>query len=542
VEGAWRQVITRDQVSRAADLMRREKCRRSLLEFVAVMWHVLEPGRPFKRGWALGAICEHLQAATMGQIRDLVVNCPPGMGKSFLLALLTAYEWGPLGRPWLRYVTASYAHNLTRRDNKRVRAIVTHPSFQEAWGEGAIADGTRCRPGEESCDGCGRTVADHPNLGCLEYRGLMPACLPNPGQQSVDLVATQSTGFRLASSIGGQIMGERGDRKLLDDPNRTDAPDSLAELNAALQFVTEVWGTRDNDPMTSVSILIQQRVHMLDVTGHKTRNGLYDAWLCLPMRFDETRRCQVLVTGFVDRRSAGELLFEERYPVEEVDRLEKEMRSHGGEFAVAGQMQQDPVPRGGGLFKRDWFKILDPWQVPQGGRAVRGWDLAASDGKRSAHTAGSRIRRHPSGLLVVESVVQRQLTPGPRDHWMREVALEDGLAVQQDFPQDPGQAGKSQKASIVSGPFEGMDAVSSLETGDKPSRALPFAIQAENGNVALVRAAWNEAFLVQGEQFTKGAASDMIDATSRAYANILRNRPALLPSPPELVPQAPLMR
>jgi predicted phage terminase large subunit-like protein len=535
-------VITSDQVRRAADLMRRERCRRSLLEFVATMWYVLEPGRPFKRGWAIGAICDHLQAVAEGYIRDLIINVPPGMGKSFLLALFTAWEWGPLGRPWLRYVTASYAHNLTRRDNKRVRAIITHPAFQEAWGEGAIADGTRCRPGEEECEVCLEPIARHPTPGCPAYVGLVPACLPNPGQQSVDLVATQSTGFRLASSIGGQIMGERGDRKLLDDPNRTDAPDSLAELNSALQFISEVWATRDNDAMTSAEILIQQRVHMLDVTGHKLRNGLYDAHLCLPMRFEESRRCQVRVTGFSDPRAAeGELLFPERFPEPEVDRLEAVMKSWGGEFAVSGQMRQDPVPRGGGLFKRTWFKVLKPWEVPEGGRSVRGWDLAASDEAVSAFTAGSRLRRHTSGLIIVESVVQRQLTPGPRDHWMRQVALGDGKVVQQDFPQDPGQAGKSQKAALVAGPFEGMDAVSSPETGDKATRALPFAVQAENGNVAIVEAEWNEAFLTQAEQFLRGAKSDMIDATSRAYANILRNRSALLPSAPELVPVAPLM-
>jgi predicted phage terminase large subunit-like protein len=482
------------------------------------MWSVLEPGREFKRGWVLGAMCEVMEAVHLGQLRDVIMNVPPGMGKSHLLAAFTAWEWGPRGMPHLRYVTVSYAHNLTRRDNRRVRSIVRSDAYQAAWGSGALEDGSRRAPD---------AVAADPRP---------PACLLTRGQQSVDLVATTGTGFRLASSIGGQVMGERGDRTFLDDPNRTDRTDSLAELNAALQFVTETLPTRQNDADKSVEVLIQQRTHVLDVTGHKLRHGLYDVHLCLPMEYDPARACSVPSIGFSDpRREPGELLFPERFPQREVEKLKTTLRSWGGNFAVSGQFEQRPVPRGGGMLKRSWFKVADSWEIPQGGRAVRGWDLAASDAPGSAYTAGVRLRRHPSGLIVVESALQRQLTPGLREAWMREVALGDGPGVQQDYPQDPGQAGKTQKAALASGAFEGMDARSDVESGSKASRLLPFAVQAENGNVVLVRADWNEDFLSQAENFLKGARSDIMDGTSRAYANLLRNAPPPPPAGPELV-------
>jgi len=510
---------TIDQARRSGDLLRNEWARRRLIEFWAAMWSILEPKREFVRNWSIGAMCEFMEAVHMGHILDGIMNVPPGTGKSFLFALFTCWEWGPRGEPWKRYVTASYSHDLTRRDNKRVRTIVNSDVFQEAWGTGAVRDGVRCDPDDWT-----------------EESELPPACLPIPGQQSVDLIGTASTGFRIATSIGGQVMGQRGDRILLDDPNRTDQVDSLAGLHRALQFVTEVLPTRKNDDKCA-EVLVQQRTHVLDVTGHKLRHGLYDAHLCLPMRFERDRRCSIILPGykFEDPRvEEGELLFEERFPRHEVDRLEKKMKSWGGIFAVSGQMQQSPVPRGGGMFKRDWFKVVKPWDVPEGGRRVRGWDLAASESENDAATAAVLMRRTPGGFIVIETAVQRHLSPGPREAWMKGIVTHDGPSVQQDFPQDPGQAGKTQRAALVAGPFNGADVRSSVESGSKERRAFPLAVAAENGLVLLVEGAWNEDFLSQAEDFLRGARSDLMDAASRAYANIVRNTPPPPPTGPQL--------
>lgn len=56
----------------------REYCARSLANFVKRGWHVLEPGAELKWGWALDAICEHLEAVHHGQILKLLANVPPG--------------------------------------------------------------------------------------------------------------------------------------------------------------------------------------------------------------------------------------------------------------------------------------------------------------------------------------------------------------------------------------------------------------------------------------------------------------------------------
>ncbi len=156
---------------------------RSLLEFAQLMWPVLEPGRTLIRGWAVEAICEHLEAITRGDFNRLLINVPPGCMKSLTTNVLwPAWEWGPRHRPWLRYVTMAYAQSLTVRDNRRTRMVVTSEPYQRGWGD------------------VFQFSEDEANRVKL---------------------STDKTGFKLASSVSGSVMGERGDRNILDDPNNT---------------------------------------------------------------------------------------------------------------------------------------------------------------------------------------------------------------------------------------------------------------------------------------------------------------------------------
>ena len=74
----------------------RELSRRSLADFAKLAWHVLEPSTPLRWGWALDAICQHLEAVTKGEIKRLLMNVPPGTMKSLLTGVIfPAWEWGP---------------------------------------------------------------------------------------------------------------------------------------------------------------------------------------------------------------------------------------------------------------------------------------------------------------------------------------------------------------------------------------------------------------------------------------------------------------
>lgn len=117
----------------ALQKVRAELARRSLLEFTRQAWPILEPGVAMKQGWALEAICEHLEAVIRGEIKRLVINIPPGASKSRLSrVMLPLYIWTQ--KPWARVIGASYALTLAERDNYYARTILQTDWYQQNFG------------------------------------------------------------------------------------------------------------------------------------------------------------------------------------------------------------------------------------------------------------------------------------------------------------------------------------------------------------------------------------------------------------------------
>lgn len=173
------------------------------------------------------------------------------------------------------------------------------------------------------------------------------------------------------------------------------------------------------------------------------------------------------------------------------------------------------------MFKREFFQVLDspPAKLV---RVVRGWDLAATK-DAGKFTAGGKLAIDGEGRVVILDMVRGRWSPGVVESTIRTTAAQDGAAVQQDFPQDPGQAGKAQIAAFAK-MLHGVDMTSGPESGAKEDRARPLAAQGECGNLYLVRAPWNDALITEATLFPSGEFSDQIDALSRAYANLLRRR------------------
>ena len=231
------------------------------------------------------------------------------------------------------------------------------------------------------------------------------------------------------------------------------------------------------------------------------------------------------------RTEDGELLWPERFSAESVDELKKALRAWGGSYAEAGQLQQRPAPRGGGMFQKDDFKIVAG--APEGGRTVRGWDLAGTDAKtnkQAAFTVGTKMKL-VKGSIYIENVARKQVSPSGVEKMILSNTQIDGHGVVQDFPQDPGQAGKAQKCAIGQ-LLHGYIFCFSPETGSKEDRATPLAAQCENGNVYLVKGSWNQSFINEASLFPNGQFKDQIDAASRAYSCLLRKRRRLVGSAP----------
>jgi len=171
-------------------------------------------------------------------------------------------------------------------------------------------------------------------------------------------------------------------------------------------------------------------------------------------------------------------------------------------------------------------------QAPEGlFNVCRGWDLAATKDGHGAFTVGCKMASH-DGIIYVLDVQRGRWGPHEVMTRLKLCAEQDGYSVRQSVPQDPGQAGKSQKSAIAAA-LEGYDVRFSPESGSKEDRARPLSAQCEAGNMRLVRGPWVDAFINEACMFPSGEFKDQVDASSRAYASLLANRAQDLGAPPE---------
>lgn len=457
----------RERVSRDAEKIR-ARCQ-TLAGFVREAWHVVEPNNVYIHGWHIDAICAHLEAVTDGRINRLLINVPPGTMKSLLTSVLwPAWEWGPKSRPSLRYLTTSYAEKYVKRDSRRMRDLVQSEWYRSLWPEVELV-----RAGEAS-------------------------------------FANTKTGFREGVPFAS-LTGGRGDRVIIDDPHSTETAESEAERLNTSRIFRESVPTRLNDPKTSAIIVIMQRLHEDDVSGQIMKLGLGYEHLMLPMEFEPDRKCRTSI-GFEDpREEDGELLFEERFPRSVVERDKVPM----GSYAVAGQFQQRPAPRSGGMFQRGDFEIVDA--VPAGAVRCRAWDFAATQpkpGKQPDWTVGLKMA-YAAGIFYVEDVRRDRWSPGDVEKNLKATATQDGLGIRIRIPEDPGAAGKSDAATKVK-LLAGYDVIVVRPTGEKAVRAKPASAQAEAGNVRLVRGTWNGTFLDEVCSFPNAQHDDQVDAFADA--------------------------
>jgi predicted phage terminase large subunit-like protein len=223
-------------------------------------------------------------------------------------------------------------------------------------------------------------------------------------------------------------------------------------------------------------------------------------------------------------RRAGEALHPERWPLEKLDAI----RGVVGAAAWSASYQQRPTPRGGGMFRREYFPVQEA--APAGRMArVRYWDLASSVSSTSDFTVGLRMSRTPDGTYFVEDMVRGRWTPFERDQVILQAAQLDGREVQVRIEQEPGSSGVSQVATMVR-MLAGYDVHADRVTGDKVTRAAPFAAQCEAGNVRLVNGPWAREFLDEVMAFPFGKHDDVVDGSSGAF-----NTLALAPPPRRMV-------
>jgi predicted phage terminase large subunit-like protein len=364
-----------------------------LIAFVRYFWHILEPGTPFVDGWPIWAICEHLEAVTRGEITRLLINVPPGFMKSMLVDVFwPAWEWGPMKRPHYRYVAFSYSASLTERDNRRFRDLIESAEYRRLYGDEFYAR-----------------------------------------NKTVIRVINSKTGFKYASSVNGVGTGERGDRIIIDDPHNVKEAESEIVREETVRWFWESVSSRFNSLKTGAMVIIMQRVHEDDVSGavlakQDGRQHLDYCHLRIQMEYDSEYEAAPTAIGWVDpREEEGEVCWPDRFDEDSIERLKREL----GPYGYAGQYQQSPVPRGGGIFQRDW------WQLWEGKHPYYDYIIASLDGAFTEDEENDPSAMTVWGVFLDENRRRRIMLldawrkhlkfSGPRVDRLEEMTIIDGV-------------------------------------------------------------------------------------------------------------------
>ncbi len=344
-----------DLAALAQELELRLKAEESLYEFFKQAWHIIEPGYEFVDNWHIAAACEHLEAVTNGKVRRLLINFPPRLLKTDITSVAwPAWEW--IRHPARKFLYGSYSFTLAEDASIKCRRLLESEWYQTRWGD---------------------------RFTLLEDRN------------KKDHFANDRGGERIVTSPDSTMTGRGADRVVADDPNSV-RDQSEQMLQSTLQWWTQVVPTRLNDPQNSSLVVVQQRTHERDVSGHILAHDRA-GWvhLCLPNEFEARRRCVTVVlpssapNKWQDpRKYEGELLFERRIDKEHIRRLKANL----GEYGYSGQFQQRPAPAEGGIIKKHWFQPWKQAKRPTCNWIIQSWDTALSSKDKAAfsccHTYG----------------------------------------------------------------------------------------------------------------------------------------------------------
>lgn len=412
-----------------------------------------------------------LERLTAGEIDRLMVFMPPRHGKTSLVTVRYP-AWRLEQDPSTRIILGAYNQTLAERFSRQVRRIAS---------------------------------------------GRVPL---NEERRSVSEWETPAGGGLRAVGVGAGVTGHGGDLIIIDDPVK-----SRKEVKSAA-YKERVWDWYTNDLFTrrepgAAIVLIMTRWAEDDLAGRILNSPDGDKWTVI-------RLPAVAEENDALGREPGQALCPERF---DEDALAEIQIVLGNDFHAL--YQQRPVAREGGMFKRAWFTTIDA--SPMNAERVRWWDKAGTEGGGD-YTAGVLMARSSDGIFYVEDVVRGQWSAYERERVIRATAEQDKAIYGRVgiwLEQEPGSGGKESAESTIRN-LAGFTVRAERSTGDKETRAEPFAAQCEAGNVKLVHGRWNEDYIRELTVFPHGSHDDQVDGSSGAFNKLARmaaRAPRYMPPP-----------
>lgn len=234
----------------------------------------------------------------------LIINTPPGSGKSTMLVMWVA--WTLAQYPDSRYLYISYSKVLAAKHTETVKRIIQLPHYNYLFGV-RIRHDSKAREYFQTTSG-----------GAIAAFG------------SGGAITGQDAGLPGLDRFTGSII--------IDDAHKPDEVHSDTIRLSVIENYRETIQQRARG-INVPYIFLGQRLHEDDLAAYLLQGKDGYEWQ------------KVIIKGIDE---IGNPYYPESFPLEML-RIKQEHDA----YVFASQYQQDPIPAGGALFKSDWFELLD---------------------------------------------------------------------------------------------------------------------------------------------------------------------------------------
>lgn len=286
--------------------------RRDFFEFVQAAVKVIEPQTEFSFNWHIEYLCKYAQqmvedvANNVPKEKDTIINVPPRSMKSLIFSvLLNAWAW--TNHPHLKFMTISYADNLSAKFAYKTRLLIKSEWYQQHFG--------------------------------LAFK------LSDDDNRKTSY-SNDKTGTRESFGSTGSVTGSGADIIICDDLNKPNET-SDTKLDNVISVYRDTIHNRLNQPLIGHRLIIAQRTHERDITGNLLSTDI-DSYnhICLPAQYTKDIKPQELAVNYRDG-----LLWHDRFNIDVLHQYDKNT------FMYASQYLQNPLSLDDGMIKRQWFTI-----------------------------------------------------------------------------------------------------------------------------------------------------------------------------------------
>lgn len=437
-------------------------------EFAAFAARALQVIQPdFQSNWHTDAIIQYGAQVADGAIRYGIVNGPPRSLKSVILsAVLPSFMLGQ--NPRTQLICVSRGQDLAHILADLNLRIMQSPFYRRVFPNTRLA------------------------------------------RKAKDDFSTTAGGSRYATSINGGVTGRGADLIIVDDPINAADSDSETVRPGVNAWFDQTLPTRLNDPTTGGMLIVMQRTHQDDLTGHLMHQRLWDQ-LVIPAQTEIERRYDL---GY--RRThimkPGDVMHPERMPLS----LLEEKRISLGTRIFNAQYLQDPSPAGGLIFKRDWLRY-EAFERRSGDRVVQSWDCASKTGDRNDYSACITAIVRRNQVLIVDVFRGRLDFP---DLKRKAIALAGIYKPIKLFIEDASAGAQLIQMLAHEMPPGVPLPIPVKATRDKLDRASIAEARVQSGAMILpARAPWLNDFVEELVAFPNGRFDDQVDALAHLMAN-----------------------